>query len=263
MAVSQKHVALVSGSTSGIGLGIARKFASFGYDIIITGLGEQNVIDDIQKEFKQNYKGDCTYVYADFTKQDEIQAMCETIVKKYPNGIDILVNNAGFQFVDLIEDYPIDKWNDIIAVHLTSAFLLTRFFLPFMKKKGWGRIVNHGSPMGIVSTPTKVPYTVAKAGLIGLTKGTAVETAAYGITCNIVCPAMVETELVVKQINTLAKEQNKTYEEKRNDLINWLLPTKKPVTVEQIAVFVSYLCSDDASSMTGSVVSMDGGFTAL
>ncbi|KAL4220575.1 hypothetical protein ACF0H5_020973 [Mactra antiquata] len=262
MTDTQKRVAFVTGSTSGIGLGIVRKFASLGYDIIITGICEQSVIDEIQKEFKQNYKGECTYVSADFTNQDEIQAMCENIIKKYPNGIDILVNNAGFQHVAMVDEYPIKIWNDMIAVHLTASFLLIRFFLPFMKKKGWGRIVNTSSQMGLISTPGKTPYSAAKAGLIGLAKGTALEAAPYGITCNCICPGYVETELVIKQIKKMALDENKSFEDKRSEFFGSIHPTKKAVSIDQVAGLVSYLCSDEAGSTTGSSISIDGGYTA-
>ncbi|XP_045200502.1 D-beta-hydroxybutyrate dehydrogenase-like [Mercenaria mercenaria] len=262
MAVEQKRVALVTGSTSGIGLAIARRLASSGCDVIITGLADQDVIDSILDEFKKNYKCRCSYVGGDFTKEDEIANLCKEITTIHPEGIDILINNAGFQYVCKIDEYPIDMWNKMVAVHLTASFLLIRYFVPYMKKKGWGRIINTSSQMGLISTPGKTPYSAVKAALIGLAKGTALETAEYGITCNAICPGYVETDLVRKQIHVMAKNESKTFDQKRNEFFGSCHPSKKPVTVEQVSGLVAYLCSDEAASTTGSAISIDAGYTA-
>ncbi|XP_060608059.1 D-beta-hydroxybutyrate dehydrogenase-like [Ruditapes philippinarum] len=261
MSSGQRRVALVTGSTSGIGLAISRRFALSGHDVIITGIAEQEAIDKILDEFK-NYKVRCSYVGGDFTKEEDMMKLCKDITAIYPEGIDILINNAGFQHVCSIDEYPIDIWNKMVAVHLTASFLLIKYFVPYMKKKGWGRIVNTSSQMGLISTPGKTPYSAVKAALIGLAKGTALETAEYGITCNAICPGYVETDLVTKQIHVMAEKEEKSFEQKRNEFFGSVHPSKKPVTVEQVSGLVLYLCSDDAASTTGSAISIDGGYTA-
>lgn len=262
MAIERRRVAFVTGSTSGIGLGIAHRLATSGCDVIFTGIAEKEVIAGILQDFAKKYTGKFHFVDGDLRKDEEIAKLCDRIIQIYPEGIDILVNNAGFQHISPIDEYPIDVWHDMVAVHLTAAFLMIRYFLPYMKKKGWGRIVNTSSQMGLISTPGKAPYSAVKAALIGLTKGTALESAECGVTCNAICPGFVETDLLKHQIVKWAKEEGKTFDEKREEFFATSHPTKKPVTVEQVAGLVGYLCSDEAASTTGSALSIDGGYTA-
>lgn len=262
MAAAKSRVALVTGSTSGIGLAIAHRLASAGCDVIFNGLAEQTVIDGILESFSKEYTGKFSYVGGDFRKEEEITKLCEDVLRSYSDGIDILINNAGFQHVCPVDEYPIQTWHDMVAVHLTASFLLIRFFLPYMKKKGWGRIVSTSSQMAIISAQGKTPYSAVKAGLVGLTKGTALESAKFGITCNAICPGYVETDLLKVQIEKWAKDENKTFDEKRAEFFASTHPTQKPVTVEQVAGLVGYLCSDEAASTTGSALSIDGGNTA-
>ncbi|WAR28573.1 BDHA-like protein [Mya arenaria] len=263
MAEKTKRVALVTGSTSGIGLGIAHRLASAGCDIIVHGFAPQNIIDDALAELRIQHN-DCkiSFAGADFLKEDEIDAMCMEVLKLYPKGIDILINNAGFNEVCLLEDCSMELWHRMIAVHLTSAFMLTKWALPLMKKKGWGRIVNTSSQMGLISTPGKVPYGCAKSGLIVLAKGAALEGAEYGVTCNAICPGFVETDLLKIQIGKMASEKQISYEIARDQWFAGSNPTKKPVSVEQVAALVGFLCSEEAASITGSAHSIDGGYTA-
>lgn len=262
MSLERRRVALVTGSTSGIGLGIAQRLASAGCDIIITGIADQTTIDSIIAEIKRLYNVNCSFIGGDFTKEEEIAKLCDDIIKLYPEGIDILINNAGFQHVCNVDQYPVDIWHKMVAIHLTASFLLIRYFLPFMKKKGWGRIINTSSQMGLISTPGKAPYSAVKAALIGLAKGTALEAAEFGVTCNAICPGYVETDLVKKQLADKAERDSKPFEQIRNEFFGSIHPTRKPVTVEQVAGLVCYLCSDEAASTTGSAVSIDGGYTA-
>ncbi|KAH3810633.1 hypothetical protein DPMN_139027 [Dreissena polymorpha] len=257
-----RRVAFVTGSTSGIGLGIAQRLAQNGYDIIITGVASQNDIDNALTILKSKHGVNCTFHGADFTKESEVAQLCTEISRMYPHGIDALVNNAGIQHVAPLEDFPVDIWHKMVAIHLTSSFLLLRYFIPFMKKKGWGRIVNISSINGLIAMPGKGPYCSMKHALIGLTKAVALETAENGITCNAVCPAYVETELVMKQIRDRAKQNNISYEEMRNELFTSSHPTKKSITVEQVAALVGFLCSEEAASVTGCAIPVDAGYTA-
>ena len=188
--------------------------------------------------------------------------MCKEITGVYPEGIDILINNAGFQHVALVEDYPVEIWSDMVAVHMTAPFLLTRYFLPFMKRKKWGRIVSISSQMAMISSPGKSPYSATKAGLVGFTKGVAIESASYGVTCNAICPGYVETDLLKVQIEAEAKKKGLGFEEARKLFFDERHPTGQPVTIEQVASMVAYLCSEDSASITGSAVTIDAGNTS-
>lgn len=260
MSLSGK-VALVTGSTSGIGLGIAERLASASCDVIITGFGEQSVIDGIVERIKSNSGVGCQFLGADLKDETSITEMCRQVQTLYPAGVDILVNNAGFQHVCPIDEYPVSVWHDMIAVQLTAPFLLIKHCLPYMKNKGWGRIVNTSSQMGLISAPGKVPYSVVKSGLIGLTKGTALECAEFEVTVNAICPGFVETDLVKQQIADIAKEKSITYEKSRTEFFN-RHPNKKPISVEEVAHLVHFLCSPEAGSITGSSYSIDAGYTA-
>jgi len=252
--------AIVTGSTSGIGHGIAKALADQGCNIMLNGFGDQATIDGAKKEIaafgvKVEYNG------ADMTKPDQIAAMVEDAVAKF-GSIDILVNNAGIQHVDPIETFPIDKWNAIIAINLSSSFHTIRAAVPHMKKQGWGRIIQIASAHALVASPFKSAYVAAKHGLAGLTKTVALEVAQEKITCNAICPGYVLTPLVTGQIADTAKARGITEDQVKKDVILAAQPTKQFTTVEQIGGLVVFLCGDDAANVTGSLQSIDGGWTA-
>lgn len=250
--------ALITGSTSGIGLGIATALAKQGAHIVLNGLGDKTEIEKICRALEADYKVKVTYDSADMTKPDQIRAMCE----KISGGIDILVNNAGIQHVSPIDEFPENKWDAIIAINLTSAFHTTKACLPSMKKKNWGRIINIASAHGLVASPFKSAYVAAKHGLVGMTKTIALEVAANGITCNAICPGYVNTPLVQNQIKDQAKTNNISESEVVEKIMLAPQAIKKFVEVEQLGEFAIFLCSDAASNITGTALPMDGGWTA-
>jgi 3-hydroxybutyrate dehydrogenase len=253
--------AAVTGSTSGIGLAIARTMAKAGANIVINGMG---AADDIEKEraaIEADFGVKCAYSPADMTKPAEIAgfvALGETTF----GSLDILVNNAGIQFVSPIEEFPIEKWDAIIAINLSSAFHAIRAAVPGMKKRQWGRIINTASAHSLVASPFKSAYVAAKHGIAGLTKTVALEVATSKITCNCVSPGYVWTPLVEHQIPETMKARNMTKEQVIHDVLLAAQPTKEFVTSEQVASLMLYLCSEDASQITGSNLSIDGGWTA-
>lgn len=252
--------ALITGSTSGIGLAIAQGFADQGANIVINGLGDAAAIEATRKGIET--KGvQCLYHGADMTKPDQIQNMIETAIKTF-GSLDILVNNAGIQFVSPIEDFPPEKWDAIIAINLTSAFHTIRHAVPQMKKQQWGRIINMASAHALVASPFKSAYVAAKHGILGLTKAVALETAENGITVNAICPGYVKTPLVEGQIADTAKARGMSEDEVVRDVLLKAQWTKKFVTVEQVAGLAVFLCSDAAANITGSHQSIDGGWTA-
>jgi 3-hydroxybutyrate dehydrogenase len=252
--------ALVTGSTSGIGLGIATRFAGEGANIVLNGFGDAAAVEAIKAELAA--KGaKVIYSAADMTKPDEIAAMVADAEKEF-GAIDVLVNNAGIQHVAPIEEFPIDKWNAIIAINLSAAFHTIRAALPKMKAKGWGRIINIASAHALVASPYKVAYIAAKHGIAGITKTVALETATAKVTCNAICPGYVWTPLVEKQIPDTMKARNMTAEQVKRDVILAAQPTKEFVTIEQVAALASYLASDDAAQVNGALLSIDGGWTA-
>lgn len=252
--------AIITGSTSGIGLGIAKGFAGKGINIVINGFGDAV---EIEKErlgleamgVKAIYNG------ADMTKPDEITAMVEDVVKEF-GSIDIIVNNAGIQNVAPIEEFPPEKWDAIVAINMSSSFHTLRAAVPHMKKQGWGRIINIASAHALVASPFKSAYVTAKHGILGLTKTVALEVAQNNITCNAICPGYVLTPLVEKQIPATAKARNMSEEQVKRDVLLEAQWTKKFVTVEQIAGTALFLCSDNAENITGTHISIDGGWTA-
>lgn len=258
---------MVTGSTSGIGLACAERLVRQHVSVIVTGLvtSADDVTDCLQRLARAapsdgSVKVD--FVPADLSKPEEIRKMCDDVIKLYPEGIDILINNAGLNFVHEVDGYPDDKWNEMIAVMLTAPFRLTKFFLPFMKHKGFGRIVNMSSQLGLVSQPRKAVYSAAKFGLIGLTKGVALEVAAAGITCNAVCPGFTRAPVFEEQIRQNAAAQHISIEQAEKHVTD-AIPTHTMNTVEQVAELVTFLCLSDASSqMTGATYNIDQGYTA-
>jgi 3-hydroxybutyrate dehydrogenase len=243
--------ALITGSTSGIGLAMARAMAAEGAKVTLNGFGDPAEIAKLQEELGAGYSGH------DLTKPEEIGKMIAEA-----GDIDILVNNAGTQHVAPIDEFPVDKWNLIIALNLTAAFHTIRLALPAMKRKGWGRIINTASAHSLVASPNKSAYVAAKHGIAGLTKTVALEVAELGITCNCISPGYVWTPLVEGQIPDTMKARNMTREQVMNDVLLAAQPTKKFVTVEQVAALALFLCRDDAAPITGSNYSIDGGWTA-
>src|SRR5271166_2864599 len=260
MSLANRH-AVVTGSTSGIGLAIARALAKEGAGVMINGFGDAHAIEaeraGIEKEFgvKAFYNG------ADMSKGAEIAAMMADAATKM-GTVDIVVNNAGIQFVSPLEDFPPEKWDAIVAINLSSAFHTIRAAIPGMKAQKWGRIVNTASAHSLVASPFKSAYVSAKHGLAGLTKTVALELATFGVTCNCVSPGYVWTPLVENQIPDTMKARNLTREQVINDVMLGGQPTKQFVTVDQVASLVVYLCSDAAAQITGANLSIDGGWTA-
>ncbi|MGR6468722.1 3-hydroxybutyrate dehydrogenase [Rhizobium sp. PAMB 3182] len=252
---------VVTGSTSGIGFGIAKGFAGKGANIVMNGFGKPEDIEAKKKELEDAGSGKVLYHAADMTKPEEIADMIATAEKTF-GGIDVLVNNAGIQHVAPVEEFPIEKWNMIIAINLSSSFHTIRAAVPGMKKKGKGRIINIASAHGLVASPFKSAYVAAKHGILGLTKTVALELAEHGVTVNAICPGYVLTPLVEAQIPDTAKARNMTEEQVKKEVILEAQPTKEFVTVEQIAALAQYLASDDAKQITGTHISMDGGWTA-
>ena len=253
-------IALITGSTSGIGLGIARGFADAGINLVINGFGDA---DEIEKERAAlEAKGvKAFYNNANMTKPDEITAMIEDTVKEF-GSLDILVNNAGIQHVQPVEDFPPEKWDAIVAINMSSGFHTVRKAVPHMKKQGWGRIINIASAHGLVASPFKSAYVTAKHGVLGFTKTIALEVAQDNITCNAICPGYVLTPLVEKQIPDTAKSRGMTEEQVKHDVLLAPQWTKKFTTVEQIAGTALFLCSDHAENITGTSIAVDGGWTA-
>jgi len=254
-------VALVTGSTSGIGLAIARGFASQGADICINGFGDAGAIEKERSGIETDFGVKCIYSGADMSKGPETEAMVTDAIKAL-GSVDILVNNAGIQFVSPVEDFPPEKWDQIIAINLSSAFHATRAAIPGMKAKKWGRIINTASAHALVASPFKSAYVAAKHGIAGFTKTVALETATFGITANAICPGYVWTPLVEKQIPDTMAARGMTREQVINDVMLTAQPTKQFVTVDEIAALAVYLSGDMARSITGAIISIDGGWTA-
>jgi 3-hydroxybutyrate dehydrogenase len=255
------RVALVTGSTSGIGLAIARAFAKEGANVVINGFGDAAAIEQERAGIESEFGVKALYSGADMTKGAEIAAMVAD-AQKALGSVDILVNNAGIQFVSPIEEFPLEKWDQIIAINLSAAFHAIRAAFPGMKANKWGRIISTASAHALVASPFKSAYVAAKHGIAGLTKTVALEGATFGITANAICPGYVWTPLVEKQIPDTMEARHMTREQVINDVLLTAQPTKQFVTVEEVAAYAVFLASDAAKSITGAILSIDGGWTA-
>jgi len=253
--------ALVTGSTSGIGLGIATTLASKGANIVLNGFGDPAVVESLRAKLAGEYGVTVRYDDADLSRQEPIEGMIERALREF-GAIDILVNNAGVQHVAPVDEFPVDKWNMILALNLTASFHTIRLSLPAMKAKKRGRIINIASAHALVASPYKSAYVAAKHGIAGLTKTVALEVAAQGITMNAICPGYVWTPLVEKQIPATAKARGITEEQVINDVLLHAQPTKQFVQVGEVAALTAFLASDEGASITGAIVPIDGGWTA-
>jgi 3-hydroxybutyrate dehydrogenase len=254
-------VALVTGSTSGIGLGIAQALAGAGADVMLNGFGPADQIEAERKGIEAKYGVKAGYSGADMSKPDQIAAMVAETVKTL-GSVDIMINNAGVQFTANIEEFPNERWDQIIAINLSAAFHAIRAATPGMKARKWGRIINTASAHALVASPFKSAYVSAKHGIAGLTKTVALELATFGVTANAICPGYVWTPLVEKQVPDTMQAHGLTREQVINDVLLAAQPTKQFVTVDEIAALAVYLASDSARSITGSIISIDGGWTA-
>ena len=253
--------ALVTGSTSGIGLGIARTLAAQGAHVVLNGFGDSAAIKALVANMAQQHDVQVRHDGADMSRPDEIEAMMGRAIAEF-GSVDLLINNAGIQHVAPVDEFPVDKWYAILAINLSAGFHTTRLALPAMKKKGFGRIVNIASAHALVASPYKSAYVTAKHGVAGFTKTVAQEVAEAGITVNAVCPGYVLTPLVEQQIPATARARGITEAQVVRDVLLAAQPTKKFVTVEQVAALTAFLCSDDAASITGAILPIEGGWTA-
>jgi 3-hydroxybutyrate dehydrogenase len=253
--------AIVTGSTSGIGLGIAKAFAAAGMNVTLNGFGETEEIEKIRAGLEAEHGIQALYSGANMMKPDEIVSMVET-TRSELGSVDVVVNNAGIQHVEAIEDFPVEKWDAIVAINLTSAFHTTRLVIAEMKRRRWGRIINLASAHGLIASPFKSAYVSAKHGMLGLTKTVALEAAEHGVTVNAICPGYVLTPLVEKQIPETAEARGISEESVKRDVLLGAQPTKKFVTTEQLGALAVFLCSDEAASITGTALPVDGGWTA-
>jgi 3-hydroxybutyrate dehydrogenase len=258
--MTTRKSAIITGSTSGIGLGIAHAFGKAGMNVMLNGFGDQAEIEAMRANLAREYGVEAAYQAADMSKPDEIGDMFRAAELRF-GAVDVVVNNAGIQFVAPVEEFPVEKWNAIIAINLSSAFHLMRHAIPGMKARKWGRVINLCSAHGVVASPFKSAYVAAKHGIMGLTKTVALEVAQSGITVNAINPGYVYTPLVEKQVPDQAKTRGISEDAVREILLT-SQPTKRFVTVEEIGALAVFLCSDAAASITGTGIAVDGGWTA-
>lgn len=254
-------VALVTGSTSGIGLGVAERLAADGAAVLLSGFGDPQALEKLKNALAFDHGVPVAYSAADLSEPDAIERMMAFAAEAL-GEVDVLVNNAGIQHVATIEEFPIDKWNAILAINLSAAFHAIRLALPGMKRRGWGRIVNIASAHGLVGSPFKSAYVAAKHGIVGLSKVVALEAAQSGVTCNTICPGYVWTPLVEKQIEDQARTHGIPRDKVVSDILLKAQPNKRFAGTAEIGALVSYLCSDNAASITGAALPVDGGWTA-
>jgi 3-hydroxybutyrate dehydrogenase len=257
----KQKTALITGSTSGIGLAIAQRLAAEGANIVLNGFGEAGEIEKLRKQIASECGVKVAYDGADMSRPDAIAAMMQKAIAAF-GAVDVLVNNAGIQHVAPVDEFPLDKWDAIIAINLSSAFHTTRAALPAMRKKRWGRIVNIASAHALVASPFKSAYVASKHGIAGLTKTVALEVAEQGITANAICPGYVLTPLVKNQIPDTARTRGISEEQVVRDVILAAQPSKQFVKVEEVAALTAFLCSEGAKSITGAMLSIDGGWSA-
>lgn len=252
---------VITGSTSGIGLGIAEAFAGQGWNVMLNGFGDANEIERTRAALESKYNTKVAYNGADMTKPEEIRGLIAATEEAF-GQVDVLVNNAGIQHVSPVEEFPDAKWDAIIAINMSSAFHTTKAVFAGMKTRGFGRIINVASAHGLVASPFKSAYVTAKHGIMGLTKTIALEGAEHGVTCNAICPGYVKTPLVEKQIPDTAKARGMSEEDVVQKVILDAQPTKQFVTVEQVGALAVFLCSENAAQITGSAQQIDGGWVA-
>ena len=253
--------ALVTGSTSGIGLAYAKALAAEGASLVVNGFGDADAISALVDELRATSGARATHIDADLTRRDGVEALMGGAAEAF-GGVDILINNAGMQHVAPVEAFPVDKWDAIIALNLTAAFDAARVAVPHMKERGWGRIISTASAHSLVASPFKSAYVAAKHGVAGFTKSLALELAGSGVTANCISPGYVWTPLVENQIPDTMKARNLTREQVVNDVLLAKQPTKAFVQPEQVAALAVFLCRDEAAQVTGANLSMDGGWTA-
>lgn len=257
----QGKTAIVTGSTSGIGLGIAEAFARSGANVVLNGFGDAMQIEKTRSELAHQTNAKIVYSPADMSRPKAIGQMIRQTADTF-GAVDIMVNNAGIQHVAPIEEFPDEKWDAIMAINLSSAFHATKLVLPMMREKGWGRVINVASAHALVASPYKAAYVAAKHGVLGLTRVTALETAEDGITCNAICPGYVRTPLVEKQIDDQARAHGIPRDRVINDVLLKNQPNKRFVEVAELAALALFLCTDNGASVTGAALPMDGGWTA-
>jgi len=254
-------VAVVTGSTSGIGLGIARALAAGGADLVINGFGEAAAIEKLRQEISAAYGIRVAFSAADLTKPTDATGLIEHATREL-GRVDVLVNNAGIQHVAPVHEFPVERWDAVIAINLTAVFLTTRAVLPQMLARDWGRIINIASVHGLVASVDKSAYVASKHGVVGFTKGVALETATTGITCNAICPGWVLTPLVQKQIDALAAREKLDPDAARMQLLGEKQPSLEFATPEQLGALATFLCSDAAAQLNGAALPVDGGWLA-
>ncbi|WP_171099402.1 MULTISPECIES: 3-hydroxybutyrate dehydrogenase [unclassified Ruegeria] len=257
MSLSGK-TAIITGSNSGIGLGVARELAKAGANVVLNSFTDRDEDHALAEEISKETDTKARYIKADMSKGDECRALVEQA-----GACDILVNNAGIQHVSPIDQFPVEKWDAIIAINMNSAFHTTAAALPMMRSAGWGRVINIASAHGLTASPYKAAYVAAKHGVVGMTKTVALETAQEPITCNAICPGYVLTPLVEAQIPDTMKEYNMSREDVVKNILLERQPSKEFATVEQLGGTAIFLCSDAAAQITGTTISVDGGWTAL
>lgn len=253
--------ALVTGSTSGIGKGVARSLAEAGCNVVINGSRSTSQAEEVRKDLEKTFQVQVLFKQADLRKYENVETVIQEVDEEL-GGLDILVNNAGIQHVSPVDEFPLDKWQAILDLNLSAAFYMIRKALPLMKQKSWGRIINMASAHALIASPHKTAYVAAKHGLAGLTKTVALEVAEQGITCNAICPGYVKTPLVENQIADSAKARGISKEEVVQDVMLAAQKTKQFTAIEDIGAMVVFLCSDAAKNITGAMLTIDGGWTA-